>query len=86
MVAMGVQTKCYYTETYIFDLMDKVGEYDSFLGTGPTMMPHFRKRHSMFIKYSKKDTILGILLALAIFYIIYYICGVLFYMPIPGMG
>ena len=85
---MGIQTKCYYTGTYIFDMRnmsDKVGEYDGYVGTGPTMMPHFRKKHSVFIKYSKKDIILGILLALAIFYVIYYICGVMFSMPLQGM-
>ncbi len=67
--------------------MSKVGENDRYVGYGPNMiMPHFRKRHSIFIKRSKKDIILGILLAIAFLYLFYYVCGVLFYVPLPGVG
>ena len=65
--------------------MDKVGEYDSYLGTGPTMMPHFRKRHSVIIKYSKKDTILGILLAIGFLALFFWVLGSYFYYPLAGI-
>ena len=38
---------------FFFISGDKVGEYDGYVGTGPTMLPYFRKKHSIIIKYSK---------------------------------
>ena len=67
-------------------MSDKIGEHDGFVGTGPNMiMPHFRKRHSLQIRRSRRDIILGILLAIGFLYLCYYIIGHYFYYQPPGM-
>ena len=66
------------------NMNNKVGEYENYAGTGPTMMPHFRQRHSVFIRYSRKDIILGILLAMGFLALFFWVLGsVFYYQPTP---
>ena len=47
-----------------------------YIGASPNMfMPFFRKRHSMRIKYSKRDSILGFLLAVAFIVFFFWYIG-----------
>ena len=68
------------------NMRTKVGrEKVDYIGTSPNMfLPFFRKRHSMKIKYSKRDLILGFLLAASLITFFFWYIGTQINMTVLG--